>query len=44
MNTTTLPVHIDDAVNAAILAISEDKLQDFQTDPFGAIAAQSGVA
>jgi hypothetical protein len=44
MNTTTLPVQIDDAVNRAILSISEDNLQDFQIDPFGAVAAQSGLA
>ena len=34
---------IDDPVNAAILAISEDKIQGFQPDPFQAIAEQSGV-
>lgn len=37
-------VRLDDAVNAAILAISEDRLQGFQPDPFGQIAAQSGIA
>src|SRR5260221_10273479 len=44
MNTTTLPIRIDDAVNKAILSISEDRLQGFQSDPFGAVAAQSGLA
>jgi len=34
---------IDDPVNAAILAVSEDKIQGFQTDPFLAIANESGV-
>ena len=34
---------IDDPVNAAILTVSEDKIQGFQPDPFGAIADQSGV-
>jgi len=34
---------IDDPVNAAILAVSEDKIQGFQPDPFLAIADQSGV-
>src|SRR5579862_659675 len=40
---TTVPVRIDDPVNAAILAVSEDRLQGFQVDPFGQIAAQAGV-
>src|SRR4051812_37289536 len=39
----TIPVAVDDAVNARILAISEDKLQGFQRDPFGEIARLSGV-
>jgi len=43
MNTLELPIHIDDPTNAAILAVSEDRLQGFQSDPFGQIAAQSGV-
>ncbi len=34
---------IDDPVNAAILSVSEDKIQGFQSDPFGRIAADSGV-
>ena len=34
---------IDDPINAAILAVSEDKIQGFQTDPFLAIADESGV-
>ncbi len=42
--TTTLPVWIDDPVNAAILAVSEDRLAGFQLDPFGQIAERSGVA
>ncbi|GAC1413119.1 MAG: hypothetical protein NVSMB64_23360 [Candidatus Velthaea sp.] len=41
--TSTLPVWIDDPVNAAILAVSEDQLQGFQIDPFGAVAEQSNV-
>ncbi len=41
---STLPVWIDDPVNAAILAVSEDRLQGFQRDPFGEIAARSGIA
>jgi hypothetical protein len=38
-----LPVRIDDPVNAAILAVSEDRLQGFQPDPLGEIARRSGV-
>ncbi len=43
MTTATTPVHFDDAVNAAILAVSEDQLQGFQRDPFGEISRRSGV-
>ncbi len=43
MNTSTVPVEIGDPINARILAISEDKLQGFQRDPFGEIARLSGV-
>ncbi len=38
-----VPATLSDPVNAAILAISEDRLAGFQTDPFGEIAARSGV-
>jgi hypothetical protein len=41
--TTTLPVWIDDPINAAILAVSEDRLTGFQLDPFGQIAERSGI-
>jgi hypothetical protein len=41
--TSTLPVWIDDPTNAAILAVSEDRLAGFQLDPFGEIAARSGL-
>ncbi|MFY9737429.1 MAG: hypothetical protein WAK11_00105 [Candidatus Cybelea sp.] len=37
------PATISDPINAAILAISEDRLVGFQTDPFGEIAARSGI-
>ena len=37
------PIDVADPVNAAILAVSEDRLQGFQPDPFGEIAWQSGV-
>ncbi len=38
-----VPVTVSDPVNAAILAVSEDRLEGFQADPFGAIAAKSGI-
>ena len=38
-----VPAGIDDAVNAAILAVSEDTIQGFSPDPLSEIAAQSGV-
>src|SRR4051812_37573949 len=38
-----VPVETKDPVNAAILAVSEDKIQGFQTDPLGEIATRSGV-
>jgi DNA-binding Lrp family transcriptional regulator len=37
------PATISDPTNAAILAISEDRLTGFQPDPFGEIAARSGI-
>ena len=39
-----VPVEIDDAVNAAILSVSEDTIQGFTPDPLGEIAARSHVA
>jgi hypothetical protein len=39
----TVPVWIDDPVNAAILAVSEDRLAGFQLDPFGEVAERSGI-
>ncbi len=44
MTTDTVPIRFDDALNAAILAVSEDQLRGFQRDPFGEIAGRSGVA
>jgi len=38
-----VPVSIDDPVNAAILAVSEDRLQGFVERPFERIAELSGV-
>src|SRR5580704_12389476 len=43
MNLPTVPIETSDAVNARILAVSEDKLQGFQRDPFREIARLSGV-
>jgi hypothetical protein len=40
----TVPAAVSDPVNAAILAVSEDRLTGFQADPFGEIAQRSGVA
>jgi len=40
----TVPAAVSDPVNAAILAVSEDRLTGFQVDPFGEIAARSGIA
>jgi hypothetical protein len=39
-----VPAAVSDPVNAAILAVSEDRLSGFQADPFGEIASRSGVA
>jgi len=41
--TTTVPTTFTDSINAKILAVSEDRLQGFQHDPFGEISRQSGV-
>ena len=38
-----IPVQIDDPVNVSILAVSEDKLEGFQRDPFCEISGRSGV-
>jgi len=38
-----VPAAVSDPVNAAILAVSEDRLSGFQEDPFGEVAARSGV-
>ena len=43
MSTRTIPAQVDDPVNAAILRISEDRIQGFLPDPLGEIAALSGV-
>jgi len=43
MNSATIPIHTSDPINAAILAISEDRIQGFQKDPLGEIARLSGI-
>lgn len=43
MSLATVPVEFKDPVNAQILAVSEDRVQGFQRDPFGEIARQSQV-
>ena len=43
MTTASLPLGLDDATNAKILAVSEDQLQGFHADPFDEIALRSGV-
>jgi DNA-binding Lrp family transcriptional regulator len=37
------PATVSDPVNAAILAVSEDRLTGFQTDPFGEIAQRTQI-
>src|SRR3989441_335476 len=43
MISSTLPAEFSDAINAKILAVSEDRVQGFQRDPWGEISRQSGV-
>jgi DNA-binding Lrp family transcriptional regulator len=43
MSSATVPVEFQDPVNAQILAVSEDRVQGFQRDPFGEIARLSNV-
>ncbi len=43
MTTVSVPIETTDPINARILAVSEDKIQGFQTDPFGEIARLSGT-
>lgn len=43
MSTVTIPVRTDDPVNAAILAVSEDRIQGFQEDPLGEMSRLSSV-
>jgi DNA-binding Lrp family transcriptional regulator len=43
MQTAPIPVNTDNPINARILAVSEDKIKGFQTDPFGEVARLSEV-
>src|SRR6476659_2027821 len=43
MSTLSVPVATDDPINARILAVSEDRIAGFLTDPFQAIAELSGI-
>ena len=43
MSVSSVPTAVSDPVNAAILAVSEDRLSGFQPDPFGEIAQRAGL-
>ena len=43
IETQPVPVETTDPINAAILGVSEDKIQGFHADPLGEIARVSGV-
>jgi DNA-binding Lrp family transcriptional regulator len=43
VHSMTAPFEISDPINARILAVSEDKIQGFQRQPFHAIAEQAGL-
>ena len=43
MSISSIPVQFDDPVNAAILAVSEDRLEGFQRDPLREISKRSAV-
>ena len=44
MSSKIVPIEVGDEVNAKILAVSEDQLQGFQRDPFGVVAAKTGLS
>ncbi len=41
---SVVPLSIEDPVNKAILAVSEDRIVGFHRDPLGAIACESGIS
>ena len=43
MTQAPIPISIDEAINAKILAVSEDQIAGFQVDPFEQISQRSGV-
>ncbi len=43
MTVPLIPTSLDDHVNRAILAVSEDRIHGFQRDPLGEIASRAGV-
>ncbi|MCC7350141.1 MAG: Lrp/AsnC family transcriptional regulator [Phycisphaerales bacterium] len=43
MASANLPITLTDPINAAILAVSEDRIQGFNPDPIRQIALQSGI-
>ena len=44
MTSTTLPIAVDDPINARILHVSEDRVEGFVADPFETIAEMADVA
>jgi hypothetical protein len=38
-----VPAAVSDPINAAILAVSEDRLAGFQNDPFGEVSTRAGI-
>ncbi|HEX6573869.1 MAG TPA: hypothetical protein VF042_02770 [Gemmatimonadaceae bacterium] len=44
MISTAVPFEVSDPVNAAILAVSEDRIAGFNEEPFAEIAQASGIA
>jgi DNA-binding Lrp family transcriptional regulator len=43
MTSAALSISTEDPINAAILAVSEDRLAGFQLDPFGEVAERAGL-
>jgi hypothetical protein len=43
MTTFEIPISVEEPVNSTILAVSEDRLQGFQPDPFGELERLSGI-
>ena len=43
MNTTTVPIDVNDPINDRVLEVSEDRIRGFQRNPIGEISRLSGV-